>query len=291
MSVEFLEIRAVNAGFGRIVGDPDPVTLRDKDGILYFRHPGKQWLPVLSDPATKGVLLGHLRRMFPDGEGLRCTPISTDQWVTHGARHPDPNVDGLWCTGVTEEDSMVVALELIMGSTTPADPVIVFGRRAVAAGFLSPTDVWASGKPGQTERDGRGVLYLWTTSADDPGTWLPVFSDPASRGVLLEDIRELMGDPDVSIANQGDEEPLWTLVCWSKEEGTIFAMTPPITASSEMEALVEAYERAKTFEVQDGPMYQERVAVRDHIARGHTRHCACRIVWGDGECTCSKGKS
>jgi hypothetical protein len=22
---------------------------------------------------------------------------------------------------------------------------------------------------------------------------------------------------------------------------------------------------------------------------GHTHHCACRIVWGDGICTCLKG--
>ena len=22
---------------------------------------------------------------------------------------------------------------------------------------------------------------------------------------------------------------------------------------------------------------------------GHSHHCACRIVWGDGECTCRKG--
>ena len=21
---------------------------------------------------------------------------------------------------------------------------------------------------------------------------------------------------------------------------------------------------------------------------GHSRHCACRIVWGDGECVCNK---
>jgi NMD protein affecting ribosome stability and mRNA decay len=25
------------------------------------------------------------------------------------------------------------------------------------------------------------------------------------------------------------------------------------------------------------------------ISEGHTRHCACRMVWGDGECTCKKG--
>lgn len=23
-------------------------------------------------------------------------------------------------------------------------------------------------------------------------------------------------------------------------------------------------------------------------AQGHSMHCACRIVWGDGECTCNQ---
>lgn len=26
------------------------------------------------------------------------------------------------------------------------------------------------------------------------------------------------------------------------------------------------------------------------VARGHTRHCACRQVWGDGECSCELEK-
>lgn len=34
--------------------------------------------------------------------------------------------------------------------------------------------------------------------------------------------------------------------------------------------------------------WQERDAkeIDALIAKGHGRHCACRIVWGDGECTC-----
>jgi hypothetical protein len=24
------------------------------------------------------------------------------------------------------------------------------------------------------------------------------------------------------------------------------------------------------------------------IREGHTRHCACRLTWGDGECECGK---
>ena len=24
------------------------------------------------------------------------------------------------------------------------------------------------------------------------------------------------------------------------------------------------------------------------VEDGHTRHCACRLVWGDGECECEK---
>jgi len=26
----------------------------------------------------------------------------------------------------------------------------------------------------------------------------------------------------------------------------------------------------------------------EHVIDGHTGHCACRFVWGDGECSCSK---
>ena len=26
--------------------------------------------------------------------------------------------------------------------------------------------------------------------------------------------------------------------------------------------------------------------IADLIEQGHGRHCACRIVWGDGECSC-----
>lgn len=25
------------------------------------------------------------------------------------------------------------------------------------------------------------------------------------------------------------------------------------------------------------------------VSQGHSRHCACRMVWGDGVCTCRKG--
>ena len=24
------------------------------------------------------------------------------------------------------------------------------------------------------------------------------------------------------------------------------------------------------------------------VKEGHTRHCACRKIWGDGECSCNK---
>lgn len=27
------------------------------------------------------------------------------------------------------------------------------------------------------------------------------------------------------------------------------------------------------------------------VAQGHTRHCACRQVWGDGECSCELEKA
>jgi len=30
--------------------------------------------------------------------------------------------------------------------------------------------------------------------------------------------------------------------------------------------------------------------VEELQTQGHTHHCACRQVWGDGECECSMGK-
>jgi hypothetical protein len=36
--------------------------------------------------------------------------------------------------------------------------------------------------------------------------------------------------------------------------------------------------------------HKEELSRVDTLAAdGHTRHCACRIVWGDGECTCRIG--
>ncbi len=28
--------------------------------------------------------------------------------------------------------------------------------------------------------------------------------------------------------------------------------------------------------------------IKEIQTKGHSRHCACRQVWGDGECSCSK---
>ena len=33
---------------------------------------------------------------------------------------------------------------------------------------------------------------------------------------------------------------------------------------------------------------EEREQVDVLISQGHTRHCACRQVWGDGLCTCNQ---
>lgn len=33
---------------------------------------------------------------------------------------------------------------------------------------------------------------------------------------------------------------------------------------------------------------EEIKEIEEIIKEGHTRHCACRQVWGDGECECSK---
>lgn len=32
---------------------------------------------------------------------------------------------------------------------------------------------------------------------------------------------------------------------------------------------------------------EDDVKIKELIEVGHTRHCACRQVWGDGECECS----
>ena len=31
------------------------------------------------------------------------------------------------------------------------------------------------------------------------------------------------------------------------------------------------------------------IKISDLREQGHTHHCACRMVWGDGICTCRKG--
>lgn len=33
---------------------------------------------------------------------------------------------------------------------------------------------------------------------------------------------------------------------------------------------------------------EDRIKIKKLIKQGHTRHCAYRIVWGDGECTCTR---
>lgn len=37
--------------------------------------------------------------------------------------------------------------------------------------------------------------------------------------------------------------------------------------------------------IQEAKDYQE---VKHLISQGHSRHCACRQMWGDGICTCDK---
>lgn len=69
------------------------------------------WLPDLTDPATLGCLLALVREAYVDGEFIRVTPISDILWVVHGARNPDPEVDGLWVEGVSEAAALVAALE------------------------------------------------------------------------------------------------------------------------------------------------------------------------------------
>lgn len=33
---------------------------------------------------------------------------------------------------------------------------------------------------------------------------------------------------------------------------------------------------------------EEKLEIERLVASGHTRHCACRIVWGDGCCECGQ---
>jgi len=33
-------------------------------------------------------------------------------------------------------------------------------------------------------------------------------------------------------------------------------------------------------------MNEDKALINHLVSRGHTRHCACRQVWGDGECEC-----
>lgn len=46
---------------------------------------------------------------------------------------------------------------------------------------------------------------------------------------------------------------------------------------------VTAVKRCK--QEQENGDYQE---IAKYIDEGHTYHCACRLVWGDGECECQK---
>ena len=38
-------------------------------------------------------------------------------------------------------------------------------------------------------------------------------------------------------------------------------------------------------------VFEESMRAQTLITQGHTHHCACRLVWGDGECECGKGAS
>ena len=38
----------------------------------------------------------------------------------------------------------------------------------------------------------------------------------------------------------------------------------------------------------DEDFREENKAVDAFVADGHTKHCACRLVWGDGECECRR---
>ena len=74
---------------------------QDGDGIGY---------PDLTDAATLGCLLALVREAYADGEEIHVTPISANQWIVHGARSPDPEIDGLWIEGLSEAAALVAAL-------------------------------------------------------------------------------------------------------------------------------------------------------------------------------------
>lgn len=114
-AVERLGRRAAISGFlpegDRFLSVPDDgkETQRDDRGAL-FRWYGDVWVPNVDDAATRGVLLALVRTRWPDGEFIRITPISGDQWIAHGAR----DLDGegrLWLQGDTETEAVVLAWE------------------------------------------------------------------------------------------------------------------------------------------------------------------------------------
>ena len=47
----------------------------------------------------------------------------------------------------------------------------------------------------------------------------------------------------------------------------------------------------KDFKQWEKESYEDFKYIDDLIKIGHTRHCACRQVWGDGECECNRNKN
>lgn len=62
---------------------------------------------------------------------------------------------------------------------------------------------------------------------------------------------------------------------------TNFPYMPPITNTKDREETKEELKEMATEEDKEDKEEVERLQIE-----GHTYHCACRIVWGDGQCEC-----
>lgn len=136
-----------------------------------------------------------------------------------------------------------------MNTQTPhqgASETYALARRALACkgwrwmpGMLAVE--WAV--PGMVLTDGRPVRVddRW----HEVGVWLPDLSDPATLGCVLALVREAWGDPTAHVEPSYEGK-------WRAWAGRYSADNPPISRSTEAEALVAALEAAGAVGVTHG---------------------------------------
>lgn len=121
-------------------------------------------------------------------------------------------------------------------------------RRAVAAGFSGRDGTaWVDPEKNWPWRVAGGLI-VWDHHAGWPGgppacdegpsiaRALPDFRDAATRGVLLQQVRERWDDPWLCVA--------WTGVVWICVDRHGIGLVPPCRADTETAALVAALEAA-----------------------------------------------